>query len=184
MKSIILSVLLFGVVAVPALAADEGFYVGANVGRAHSDYAGSKSATAFTIEGGYRYNTNLAFDAQYGMFGDIAGAGAGSEKISGFKLAVVGIWPFNDQWSLFGNVGIGYIDTKLSGTGVTDGTYSKTGFTYGIGGQYNFNREVGVRLGADRYQTGGSQGGGYGGGGMSLPGGTLTVLYLGVNYMF
>lgn len=185
MKNLIVSLLLSSVFAAPAFADDTGFYIGANAGQARSDYTGSKNATAFLAEAGYKYSSNLAFDAQYGAFGDIAASGAGSEKASGFKLAVVGILPFTEQWSLLGNFGVGYIDTKLSGTGITDGTYSRIGFTYGVGGQYNFNRQLGVRLGVDRYQTGGSQGGGYGGGGtsMSLASGTLTVVYLGVNYL-
>jgi len=62
--------------SVSAFAADQGFYIGANVGSTSSDYDGSKSATAFALQGGYRFMKNVAVEAQYGDFGDIAPSGS------------------------------------------------------------------------------------------------------------
>ena len=186
MKRFLLKVvLLSGAVAAPACAVDQGFFLGASAGRAMSDYAGAKSVSAFSVDAGYKYNRNLALEAQYSAFGDMAAAGAGSEKISGFKLAAVGIYPFNDQWGVFGDVGMGILSTKLSGTGTTaDGTYSKTGVAYGVGLHYNVDLNLSVRLTVDRYKIGGTQGGGYGMSGMSLPSRNLSVIALGANYVF
>jgi OOP family OmpA-OmpF porin len=179
MKKLIGGLLLFSTAAMPAFADDSGFSIGANWGSTSSNYSGSKTATAVAVEGGYQFIKYFAVEVQYGDFGDIAPSGLGTMKVSGFRAAGVGIYPLNDQWSIFGKLGVAGIATKISGTGtLLDGNYSKTAATYGIGGQFNFDPSVGVRLSVDQYKTGGSRSG------IILNNGILTVVTLGVNYKF
>lgn len=174
----IASVLVLSAFAASAFAADQGFYVGANVGSTSSDYTGSNTPTTFNVQGGYQFNRNFAVEAQYSDFGNIAPIG--SLKPTGISAVAVGILPFNDQWSGYGKLGIASVDSKVSGSGLAggDGTYKKTAVTYGIGGQFNVNQALGVRFGVDQYSTGGTQGN------WLLSNGKLTVLTVGVAYKF
>ncbi len=184
MKTITVLILLAAAVAAPAFAADDGFYIAANVGSTSSDYTGSATPAAFTLQGGYQLNRNIAFEVQYGSFGDIAPSGAGSLKISGLSIAAIGLLPFSEQWSGYGKVGMASIDTQASGLGLlggvipTDGTYNKSAVTYGLGGQFNFNPALALRFGLDSYSTGGTQGS------VILNKGTLTVVSVGIRYQF
>lgn len=175
MKKIIAAVSLCSVLATSALA-DEGFYIGANAGQTSSDETGAKNPAAFTLQGGYRANENLAFEAQYGWFGNVAPIG--SQKISGVSLAALGILPIKGRLSAFGKAGIASLDSKVSGSGIpgADGSYRKTALTYGIGGEFNFDPTFALRFGVDRYSTGGDNGN------FILNNGTLTLVYVGVKY--
>jgi OOP family OmpA-OmpF porin len=149
MKKTAIAVLLSTFVAAPAIAADEGFYVGADVGRSSTNYSdlSSKTGTAFSVLGGYQFMKYLAAEIQYNDFGSIKDTGGTSYKINGYSGAAVGIFPFNDQWSLLGK--LGYASTKLGNPANT----TKSGITYGIGGQYNINQAWGVRLNYDMYKV-------------------------------
>ena len=153
MKKIAIAVLLSTIVVAPAFAADEGFYVGADVGQASTNTfdLSKKTDTAFSVLGGYQFMKYLAAEIQYNDFGSITGAGgvgAGSSiKISGYSGAAVGILPLNDQLSLLGK--FGYASTKLGSPAST----TKSDITYGIGGQFNIDPSWGVRLNYDMYKV-------------------------------
>ena len=150
MKKIATAVLLSAIVVAPAFAADEGFYVGADVGQASTNTfdLSKKTDTAFSVLGGYQFMKYLAAEIQYNDFGSITGAGGGpSVKISGYSGAAVGILPLNDQLSLLGK--FGYASTKLGSPTST----TKSDITYGIGGQFNIDPAWGVRLNYDMYKV-------------------------------
>lgn len=174
--------LLLSFTTLPALAADEGFYVGANVThtKAYVESTGSTldfdSPTAFAVQLGYQLNKHLAFEAQYGDFGNIAPIA--TWEISGYSVAAVGILPFGEDWSVYGKLGYASTDSKLTGASILDGTYNKKAATYGIGGQFSFDESLGMRFGVDRYSTGGETGA------FLLNDGHVTVFYVGVKYLF
>jgi len=58
----------------------------------------------------------------------------------------------NEQFSVFAK--LGYATTTLDGTGFP--SESKNDFTFGLGGQFNINQQVGIRLGYDVYKVGGA----------------------------
>ena len=78
MKKIATAVLLSTIAVAPAFAADEGFYVGADVGQASTNTfdLSKKTDTAFSVLGGYQFMKYLAAEIQYNDFGSITGAGA------------------------------------------------------------------------------------------------------------
>ncbi len=156
MKKISIAVLLASAaVSSAAFAADQGFYIGANVGQAKLSTTAqinpaTTSTTAFSVLGGYQINKYFAVEGQYINLGDFKEGNGTSHTVTGYGATAVGILPFNDQWSAYGK--LGYANTTLgnSNTGGAGGT-SRNAVTYGAGAQYNVNQQLGVRLGYDNY---------------------------------
>ena len=162
----LLAAALLSVVAVPAFAApaasDGSYYVGVDVGNGKvrpSNCAGGCIAASKdndTVAGimlGYQYNKNLAVEVKYTGTGKYQVSGnLGEFKGDAFDLAVVGIAPINDSFSVYGKLGIASNNMKVSGTMAT--AYQdtrRTAATYGVGAQYNATPTVGIRLGYDHF---------------------------------
>lgn len=141
--------LFLSTVALSAAAADQGFYVGANVGQSSTDTLSlsTKTGTAFSVLGGYQFMKYVAAEIQYNDFGSPTITGGSSMKINGYSAVAVGILPLNEQWSLMAK--LGYASTKL-GTPIDK---SKSDVTYGIGGQFNIDKNWGVRANYDQYKA-------------------------------
>jgi opacity protein-like surface antigen len=130
----------------PALADTGPWYVGASAGTAHygvpsgdftvvragqANPAGfsatshaDDSATAFRLEGGYRFNRYLALEASYADFGSANSTMTttapikqypGSIKISGEGLGAVGFLPLTDDLELFGRAGLFHFKYEMDG---------------------------------------------------------------------
>lgn len=163
MKKLIAAALLSVAVA-PAFAAptaDSGYYVGVDVGNGKvrvNDCGGctptKDNDTVGGILMGYQYNKNLAVEVKYtgtGKWED--NTVPGDIKGDALVLAVVGIAPINNEFSIYGKLGIASNNSKVSNSaamGVQD--TRRTAATYGIGAQYNVTPTVGIRLGYDSYQ--------------------------------
>ncbi len=87
-----------------------------------------QNATPYQFTFGYRLMPYLAAEVAWidmgsadyrGYIDEIAGPGSGSVKgtweASGWPLTVLGIWPINDMWEVFGRVGVFVGDVKFSG---------------------------------------------------------------------
>jgi OOP family OmpA-OmpF porin len=150
MKKIAIAVLLSAFVAAPAVAAD--MYVGVNVGSAKIDSSNLSTTTSFALLGGYTFNQYFAAEIAYIDFGskDYRDPvfGPFSVKSSAWSISGVGSYPFNEQFSVFGKLGIASTSTDTSGSST-----SKSDLTYGIGGQFNVNKQIGIRLGYDVYKV-------------------------------
>jgi|SRR6185503_3075838 OmpA-OmpF porin, OOP family len=118
------------------------FYIGAEVGR--SD-AGDENDTGIKILGGYQFHRNIAAEIGYGMLFDKGGV-----ELNALELVAVGMFPLANQFSLLGKAGFARLDAKGPG-----GSDNSTEFTFGIGGQYDLNRNLGLRLQWQRYTTDG-----------------------------
>lgn len=147
MKKIAAAVLLSAFVAAPAVAAD--IYAGINVGSAKIDSPGFGSTTSFALLGGYSFNENFAAEVAYTNFGSKDYPTVSGVKSSAMSVSGVGSLPINEQFSVFAKLGIA--STTLEATGFA--STSKTDLTYGFGGQFNINRQVGIRLGYDTYKV-------------------------------
>lgn len=135
---------------------DSGWYVGGSVGQSKIDCDTSgipgascdDSDTAFRIFGGYQFNKNFAAELGYNEFGE-AKASAGGVSVTGeakgFDLVAVGILPLNEKFSVFGKLGWHMSDVDVSSNVGVSESESNSDFTYGIGLQYNFSRNLGVR---------------------------------------
>jgi opacity protein-like surface antigen len=92
----------------------------------------------------------FAVEAQYNHLGNIGDPGGNNHSVTGYSLVAVGIYPFNEEWSGFAK--LGYASTSIA---ITPTDSKKSAATYGIGGQYNINQALGVRVGYDMYSIGG-----------------------------
>lgn len=155
MKKIAIALMLSTVAVAPAFA--EQMYVGVNLGQNKYDFAGAgitgttkDTSTAFGILGGYSFNKNIAVEVAYTSLGSVDVVPGVTVKGSAMSVSGVGSYPFNDQFSLFAKLGIA--QTKIESTGSASET--KSGATFGIGGQYNVSSTIGIRVGYDRYKVG------------------------------
>ncbi len=147
MNKIIPAVLL-AAFASSAFAADEGFYIGANIGQSSTDKVMSKkTATAYSLLAGYQFMKYVAAEIQWNDMGSPTLTGGASAKIDGYSAKAVGIYPITSQWSIFGK--LGYAHMKMGGIAAT----SKNDITYGIGGQYNITSNWGVNVNYDMYSV-------------------------------
>jgi len=151
MKKIAIAFVLSAVVAAPAFAS--GPYVGVRAGQAKASYDNTTlttdSATGLGVFGGFAFHPNIAAEVEYLSLGEVKGSGFAS-KSSGFSVGAVGSFPINDQFSLFAKLGYAMLVTKVTPSGLVPDLKGNA-ITYGIGGQYNVNPSVGIRLGWDTY---------------------------------
>ena len=66
------------------------------------------------------------------------------------SLSGVGSFPLNDQFSLFGKLGLASTDVKQTGSP----SASNTGVTFGVGAQFDFDQQFAIRAGWDMYKVG------------------------------
>ncbi len=164
-KKVLVTALLAGFAAVPTLAmaqarggsADLGFYAGASVGQSMSDCNASGGScddkdTAYRIFGGYKFHPNIAVEGGYSPLGETSASfpgGSFTAEANAWDIVGVGSWPLGNNFSILGKLGFYNAEVKLGG--VASGKKTTTDLTYGIGGQYDFNRNLGLRLEWNRY---------------------------------
>lgn len=156
MKKIAAAVLLSAVTAMPAFAADQGFYAGLTLGSGKPGVTPSATALSKNSKAiyggllGYQYNKNLAVEAQFTGIGQATDTAGSAVKGDAFSLSAVGLLPLSDSFDLYGKLGFASTKTQSS-AGATNLGATRSALTYGIGGQYNVSQSFGVRFGWDQY---------------------------------
>lgn len=153
MKKIAIAVLLSAFVSVPAVATD--IYAGVKLGSVNYGYSNvtNNGQAGLGLLGGFAINENFAVEAEYNSLGGFTG-GADTVKGSSLGMSGVGSYPINEQFSLFGKLGIASTSLKITAPGFSATTVTNTGLTIGFGGQYNVSPSVGIRVGIDSYKVG------------------------------
>ena len=154
MKKIVAAVLL-SAVAGSAFAADQGIYVGATLGSGKpglNSTAGMNKTSEFVYGGlvGYKFSRNLAAEASFTGIGKVTDLVGNTAKGDAFTLSAVGTLPVTSSFDLYGKLGFSSSKTTSASAAIGAGT-TRTGLSYGIGGQYNVSNSVGVRFGWDSY---------------------------------
>jgi OOP family OmpA-OmpF porin len=168
-----------------ALAADDGFYVGAGVGGAKANFdtgallAGAPAGTTFANEtsktgwkifGGYQmdkyFGAELSYVdlGRYGFSGTVPPAAfSGNVRINGWGVAATGTLPLDKGFSLLGKIGAFYSQEKATATATFFGTSATASgddnrwvAQFGLGVKYAINQNLSVKLEAERYQDMGS----------------------------
>jgi OmpA-OmpF porin, OOP family len=121
--------------------ATTGFYIGAEVG--NTDLDGADDDIGFKFLGGYQFHRNIAAELGYGLLYDKGGA-----EVKALELVAVGMFPIANQFSLIGKLGLANVDVEVAGS-----SDDKTELTWGLGVQYDFSRNLGVRALWQRYET-------------------------------
>jgi OOP family OmpA-OmpF porin len=163
-KKILVTAMLAGFAALPTLAmaqmkggnADLGFYAGISAGQSKSDCPGGGSCddkdTAYRVFGGYKFHPNIGVEGGYSPLGETTSSFGGASlkaEANAWDIVGVGSFPLGNNFSILGKLGFYNAEIKLSG--VASGKKTTTDLTYGIGGQYDFNRNLGLRLEWNRY---------------------------------
>ena len=125
----------------PAVAADNGIYLGASVGQSGleiDDFDYDASATGYKVIAGWRFLDWLAVEGNYVDFGSGDDRVAGTKietEADGFSLSAVGFLPVGPV-DLFARVGAVDWSADLSSPGFGSGSDDGTDLTYGIGAQF------------------------------------------------
>lgn len=166
MKKIAFVALLSACIATPALADNTGkFYGAVDLGSvSYSNVNGGPTGTtafpnpgAFRFAAGYNITPMFAVEAGYAMIGNsiidsnLGGGLTTQETVKSSSLQVAGVanYAINDTFGVFGKLGLANskIDvtwtSSLGKTGTVSG--SKTALTFGLGGQYNINKQFAIR---------------------------------------
>jgi len=124
-----------------AQSAMTGFYIGAEVGQTKVDDADDD--IGFKILGGYRFHPNIAAEVGYGMLYD-----KDDVEVTALEFVAVGMFPIANQFSILGKLGLANVEVDTP-----FGSEDKTELTWGVGVQFDINRNLGVRALFQRYET-------------------------------
>jgi opacity protein-like surface antigen len=126
-----------------------------------------QGATPYSLTVGYKWMKYLATEVSYIDLGnatynarisdgeDTLGTVKGQWDVKGWPVSVLGIWPIDDTWQVFGRVGVFIGDVKLTARAVDGGGTtilrghaddSSTEFIGGVGVDYNFMETWVARL--------------------------------------
>jgi OOP family OmpA-OmpF porin len=131
----------FALATLPAVAADNGIYLGASVGQSGleiDDFDYDASATGYKIIAGWRFLDWLAVEGNYVDFGSGDDRVAGTKietEADGISLSAVGFLPVGPV-DLFARVGAVDWSADISSPGIGSGSDDGTDLTYGIGAQF------------------------------------------------
>ena len=162
--------LVLGMVFAP-LAQAEGGFAGVGFGQTSVDIecdlnitcSADDSDTGFKIFGGYQFNPNFAFEVGYYDLGEAKVSGTDSFlgsttatiEASGFNFALVGSIPLGERFELMAKAGIFRWEMDVSATSSIfgSGSENETGFDpmFGIGGAFNFTKNLGVRVEYEKF---------------------------------
>lgn len=158
MKKKLLAIALLSALTAPAFA--DNLYGSLSLGNTNdADLTGLgqiASGMSYSLLFGYKANKNFAAEVGYtSLLNGASVANTNStETKNGFEVAGIGSYPINDQFSVYGR--LGYVSLNASYSPGSSAT--NTGLVYGPGVQYDINKEIGVRVGYNIYNTSSSSG--------------------------
>lgn len=141
------------------------YYAGLTLGTASANFSAPAANAGMVVEnpkskpvygafGGYRYNNNLAVELAYtgvSYFYTTATPGAArtlSKQIA-FSVTAVGSYPINDDFSVFGKLGVARTSSENNLAG--EQNTSRVAPMFGAGVQYKFTPKITGRFGVDAY---------------------------------
>ncbi len=139
---------------------NRGWYAGGGIGQFSVDVDGAdfdESDTALRFFGGWKMNEIWSFEAGYTSFSEISASTTDpflgtvdmDVDVSSLDLYARPTWPLNDQWELFGIIGVSRIEADFKVTvpilGSVSDSSSDTELMYGFGGSYKFDDRWAVR---------------------------------------
>jgi OOP family OmpA-OmpF porin len=146
--------------ALPALAADNGGYVGLSAGKADwkassiNGVTGDSSGTAGKVFGGYQFNKNLAVELGYADLGKFGGSGTGSARAHSTSVDAVGTFPLGDTaFSALGRVGVANTRTRTTSALGAESSDRGTDLHAGLGLQYDLSKNAAIRGEWERYRV-------------------------------
>lgn len=159
MKKIAAALLLSAVSAAPALAANPGGYVAADIGSATfsgANFGGPGANLTFPnpgslhLSGGFRFDQNIGIEGGLVFVGDSTinyiGGGYETLRTSAIYIAAVGTLPLSSQFDLFGKLGLSSTKIDYISNVFANATQSTGNVMFGLGGQFNVTPNIGIRV--------------------------------------
>jgi len=156
------------------------YYVGATAGQGHwrsmcqNAPTCDDTNTTLSVFGGYRVNPIFSAELAFRNYGMVH-ASTASVKGKGWEIDGLASWPvLFEHFSVFGKLGIKRAVVKGDGT-LSGGKETNYGPTYGVGVQYEINKNIALRGELQAYP---------GLGGSTLPKGDLDTVSVGALWRF
>lgn len=129
-------------------ASETGWYATGAIGM-NDDF---DDETTFRIAAGYQINRNLSVEVGYINLGEFSAPGLSAEA-SAFEVVGLYKFPVADRFSIYGVAGLARIEAEatasvtIPGVGTVSASAEDSSFelTFGIGVQYDFTPNLGVR---------------------------------------
>ncbi|MDC8770284.1 outer membrane beta-barrel protein [Roseateles albus] len=161
-----------------AQAAEQGFYVGGDIGRSSNNLKSptkpavstDKTATSWGLYGGYQFNKYFATELGVTRLGSTH-IGTGESTSTSYSLDAIGRLPLNDKFAFYGRLGAAHNERSYSGF---DKNHA-VGFKTGLGMEYALDKNWALRTELTRFNNMPTQ---------STYGNASNVLSMGVNYHF
>jgi OmpA-OmpF porin, OOP family len=161
-----------------AQAADQGFYVGGDIGRSSNNLKSptappigtDKTATSWGAYGGYQFNKYFATELGVTRLGSTH-IGSGESTSTSYSLDAIGRLPLNDKFALYGRLGAAHNERSYSGF---DKNHA-VGFKTGLGVEYALDKNWALRTELTRFNNMPTQ---------STYGNASNVMSMGVSYHF
>lgn len=162
-------------------APDQALYIGLSGGQSMTQAGGGEIGNALSSAGlaptgsslddtdtgwklylGYQFNPNFAVEGGYvdlGKFSFSSTTAAGSlsgdlKTKNGVFVDAVGIIPLQNNFSIFGKLGLYSIKSELNGSGSggsVSASHTTGDITYGLGAGYDFTRNLAARVEWERF---------------------------------
>ena len=160
--------------ALAAAQASAQAFIGGSIGQSDMDEeiaaglitSGTVDAkdTGYKIFGGYMFNRHFGIEGAYVNLGEVSYSGdffgspvtGGKVEVSGFNVSALGALPINEQFSVFGKIGLFLWDAEASditGGAPFSAKEDGTDVSFGIGVNYHFTRNLGVRAEWEMFTT-------------------------------
>ncbi len=127
--------------------------------------SGFSDTTGYKIFGGSRFNDNFAMEASYIKFGNSRGPKTNGvatfAETDGFAVSAVPSYPVNEQFSVFGKIGMLFWDmtaTAYGGGSSASATVGGSDIFLGFGGEYITGNNWGFRAEYEMYTLKGDAG--------------------------
>ena len=126
--------------ALSASAADNSWYVGADIGSTTFKVTGdSDSKTGYGALVGYTLNQNIAFEGSVRRLGSESGV-----DVNAWQASVLGLLPLNQQFTVYGRLGVTRNSLDISQNNV-DVSVNKTRALIGVGVDYKIDKNWALR---------------------------------------
>ncbi len=123
-KKLIINALLVGLIVNMDVHAESGVYIDGNAGYGSTGGLSIHNGNfAYSGDIGYQFNTYFGLELGYNHFGKVSKEyfGYRTNQFGNYSadIAVKGILPFKDRWSLFGKLGLAYVNQQEKFSGFT-----------------------------------------------------------------
>jgi outer membrane autotransporter protein len=113
---------------------------------------------------GYAINNNFSVEGMYLNTGKMTYSATATgltvdagTTVTAMQVALLGVAPMNDKFSLFGKIGYSWTTAKTSGTvnsvAITSTSTDKTSTGYGAGAMYKFSDQLSLRASYEVYAS-------------------------------